>query len=302
MRVFTALTDVILPVIVVAAVGVVLGRTFDLNIDTLSKVGLYGFTPALAFDSMMNTQISADVGTRLVVAYLLMSLLAAAVAWIVTTRMPTPTRRSITACTIIGNNGNFGLPIALLALGDEGLEMAVVIFVLSLLIMFTVGPLLFGSHGGLLGGLTTVVKLPVTWALAAAGVLRLLDLRLPGGLESGIALLGQAAIPLVLIQLGVQMGASGRIQRTPPVITAVALRAVAVPLLAAGIGLLVGLDGVGLASLVLAAAMPIAVNTLMLARECGADSDTVASSVVASTFLSIPILVVLISALPALTG
>ena len=118
----------------------------------------------------------------------------------------------------------------------------------------------------------------------------------------GIALLGQAAIPLVLIQLGVQMGASGRIQRTPPVITAVALRAVAVPLLAAGTGLLVGLDGVGLASLVLAAAMPIAVNTLMLAREYGADSDTVASSVVASTFLSIPILVVLISALPALTG
>lgn len=299
---FTALTDVILPVIVVAGVGVVLGRKLPLEIDTLSKVGLYGFTPALAFDSMMKTQISAQVGTRIVIAYLVMTVLAAAISWLVTLRWPVSTRRSVTACTIIGNNGNFGLPIALLALGDAGLEMAVVIFVLSLVVMFTVGPLLFGSSGGIVGGLTTVLRLPVTWALVAAGLLRAFDLRLPGGFESGIALLGQAAIPLVLIQLGVQMGTSGKIHRTPPVIAAVALRAVVVPALAVGASLLVGLDGLGLASLILAAAMPIAVNNLMLAREYGADSDTVASSVVASTFLSIPILVVLISLLPSITG
>jgi len=68
------------------------------------------------------------------------------------------------------------------------------------------------------------------------------------------------------------------------------------------VGLAFGLTGTALASLVLAAAMPIAVNTLMLAREYDADTETVASAVVASTLLSIPVLTVLIAALPRLTG
>lgn len=297
----TAAFDVVLPVILVAGVGAVLGRRLPIDLSTLNKVGLYGLTPALAFDSLMRTQLPGGVGTRLVVAYLLVSALAAAGAWLVTMRMPSASRRSVTACTVLGNNGNFGLPISLLALGQTGLDMAVVIFVTSLVVMYTVGPLMFGAHGGLRGGVLTVARLPVVWALVLAGLLRALHLQVPTGIGSGIHLLGQACIPIVLIQLGVQIGRSERIHRTPAVFAAVGLRALLVPALALGVGLALGLGGTALASLVLAATMPIAVNTLMLAREYDADTDTVASAVVASTLLSIPILTVMISALPHLT-
>lgn len=294
----SALLDVLLPVLLVASVGVVLARRFPLNVDTLGKISLYGLTPALAFRSMMTSQISPEVGVQLVGGYLLVTAAGALLSWLATQRWPLDTRRSITACTIIGNNGNFGLPIALLALGNEGLDAAIVIFVVSLVIMFTIGPLLLGSTGGIRGGLLTMARLPVTWALAAAGVLRFTRVEVAGGLMSGIDLLADAAIPLVLLQLGVQIGTSGRIHRTPTVLAAVALRALLIPTLGISVGLLVGLDGLGLASLLLACAMPVAVNTFMLAREYGADTDTVASAVVLSTFCSIPVLLVLISWLP----
>ena len=302
MPVLTAAFDVVLPVILVAAVGAVLGRRLPIDLPTLNKVGLYGLTPALAFDSLMGTRLAGGVGARLAVAYLLASALAAVAAWLVTARLPSVSRRAVTACTVLGNNGNFGLPISLLALGQAGLDMAVVVFVASLVVMYTVGPLLFGAHGGLRGGLVTVARLPVVWALALAGVLRALHLEVPTGIGSGIHLLGQACIPIVLLQLGVQIGRSGRLHRSPAVVAAVGLRVVLVPALALGVGTALGLTGVALASLVLAAALPVAVNTLMLAREYDADTETVGSAVVVSTLVSVPVLTVMIAALPHFTG
>lgn len=297
-----AVFEVIFPVIIVASVGVVLGRTYDLHVGTLSKVGLYAFTPALAFNSMMNTELRPSVGLRILLAYGAATAVSALVSWMVAGRWPSPTRRAITASTVLGNNGNFGLPIALLAFGNAGLEMAVVIFIGSLAVMFTVGPFLLGSTSGVGGGLLTVAKLPVTWALVLAGAMRLLHWTLPAGVNTGIEMLADACIPVVLVQLGIQIAKSGRIELSGKVLTAVALRAVVVPLTTLAFGLLFGLDGLALASLMLAAAMPIAVNTLMLAQEYGGDAETVASSVVVSTLLSIPIIVVLIGVLPSILG
>lgn len=297
-----ALVDVILPVVLVALVGVVLARKFALDADTLGKVSLYGFTPALAFQSMMDTSVTADAGMRLVVGYLLVTAVGAGLSALAAWRWDGDTRRSVIACTIIGNNGNFGLPIALLALGTPGLDQAIVIFVVSLVVMFTIGPMLLGSKGGLVGGLLTVARLPVTWALVAAFGLRMLDTTPPQGIQASIDLLADAAVPIVLVQLGVQLGQSGRIHRSTPVLVAVALRTLAIPALALGLGILVGLTGVPLASLVLACAMPTAVNAFMLAREYGADVETVASAVALSTLVSLVTLPVVISLLPALTG
>lgn len=111
---------------------------------------------------------------------------------------------------IIGNNGNFGLPIALLALGRVGLDQAVVIFVTSVA-MYTVGPALLGPHGGVGDAVLTVIKLPVAWALVAGLIVRLTGVTLPIGVARGVELLAQAAIPMVLIALGLQLGQRARL-------------------------------------------------------------------------------------------
>ncbi|SDB80680.1 hypothetical protein GA0111570_102472 [Raineyella antarctica] len=294
-----ALLQVILPVVIVAAVGMLLARNFRLDPDTIGKINLYGLTAPLAFDSLMKTKVTLSEGLVLGGGLLLVTALAAVVAWLATFRSARGTQRGVVGAVILGNNGNFGLPIALLALGQAGLDQAMILFLFSLVVMFTVGPILMGSGGGLLAGLKNFAKLPVTWAMALAAILRLLGWQLPVGVTRGIELLAGAAVPMVLLALGVQLAQSRRLHLTRPVLTAVALRVVGVPLLAVGVARLLQMDALSTSSLVLASAMPTAVNAFMLAREYGSDPETAASAVALSTVLSIATLAFVISVIPA---
>ncbi|HZG41032.1 MAG TPA: AEC family transporter, partial [Nodosilinea sp.] len=65
------------------------------------------------------------------------------------------------------------------------------------------------------------------------------------------------------------------------------LRLVVAPLLAYGIGTALGLQGLDRQVLVLQAAMPVAVNSLIWVTELGGDQVRVARTIVLSTFLSV---------------
>lgn len=300
MAILTALLEVILPVALVASVGVALSRSFHLEPDTVGKINLYGLTPALAFNSVMTTQVSGGQAAHLVIGYLVVSLAVGLIALLAALPYDGKTRRGVIACVVIGNNGNFGLPIALLALGQEGLDQAVVLFLISLVVMFIIGPALLGAHKGLLGAMLTVVKLPVTWALVLALVIRLSGFTLPVGITRGVELLAGAAVPMVLLALGIQLGQSQRIHFTRPVLTAVGLRVFVLPLLALGLGVAIGLRGLELSSLILACSMPTAVNVFMIAREYGSDPETAASAVALSTVVSLGTIAVAVALLPGL--
>jgi malate permease and related proteins len=296
--VLKALTEVILPVVLVAGLGVVLARKFTIDQSSTNKIQLFGLVPALAFSSIMKTNLPVDAVVGLGVAYLATSLAIGVLAWGVSRLLPKVSRGSVIACAVVGNNGNFGLPIALLALGQVGLDQAVVIFMYSIVLMWTVGPALLGSHGGPRQAAFAIVRLPVLWAMALAVVLRVTHLTLPVGVNSAVELVAQACVPMVLLSLGIQLGSMRKIHLTPAVLTATVLRVGVLPLVAWGIGLLVGLHGLPLQSLVLACTMPTAVNIAMIALEYSPDADTVASEVALSTLLSIPTLAVVLSNLP----
>ena len=297
----SALFEVILPVLIIASVGVLLGRTYHLDGDTIGKVNLYGFTPFLAFDSLMKSEVSLDEAFWLVTSYLLVALVLALISFGVTVGLPGRTRRGVTGAAIIGNNGNFGLPIALLALGQAGLDQAIVIFLTSLVVMFTVGPMLFGAHGGgLLSPVLILAKLPVTWAMLLALALRVGGWTLPVGITRGTELLAAGAVPLILLALGVQLAQSRKVHLSRPIVSALVLRVVLSPALALAAGLVLPLSTLAWQSLLLACAMPTAVNAFMLAREYGSDPDTAASAVALSTLCSIFTLTLVIAWLPLL--
>lgn len=300
MAFLTALIEVILPVVLVALVGVALARSFRLDMDTVGKINLYGLTPLLAFDSVMKTEVSGGQAVQLVGGYLLVTLVAGLVALVAARRQDQPTRRAMIASVVVGNNGNFGLPIALLALGRPGLDQAVVIFVTSLVVMYTVGPALLGSQGGVADAVLTVVKLPVAWALIAGLIVRTAGVTLPVGVARGVELLAQSAIPMVLIALGLQLGQRSSLRLTAPVLVASGVRVVVLPVLATGLGLLLGLRGLELSSLILACAMPTAVNAFMLAREYGSNPELVASVVALTTLASLGTIALVVALLPLL--
>jgi malate permease and related proteins len=105
-------------------------------------------------------------------------------------------------------------------------------------------------------------------------------------LTNTLRLIGQLAIPLMLITLGVAVarltpGGLGR------AFWLSALKAAVCIAIAWVVGRWFALDPVAFAVLVLQVATPVAVTSYLLAQKYGADADAVAGLVVVSTLLSV---------------
>lgn len=296
-----ALMGVILPVFLIAAVGFGLARRFTIDPLSINKVQLYALTPALAYMSIMQAEVSlADAG-RLGAGYLLVTAAAGVVAQAARRGLPIRTDVGFVPAVMIGNNGNFGLPIALLALGQPGLDQAIVILVFAIVVTWTVGPALFGAQTTVRGVLGNIARLPVIWTMLLALVFRGIGFEPPAGVSAAVQMVGDASIPMLLLALGIQLGYAKRIRPSGAVLVAVILKLIAVPLLAWGIGWLVGLRGLGLQSLVLALAMPTAVNVLLFGLEYDRDVEALANIVALSTLASLATITVLLAKISIFT-
>jgi predicted permease len=201
-------------------------------------------------------------------------------------------RRSYLAPFIFGNTGNLGIPLSLFAFGEAGLGYAVAMLAVSAVLSFTFGIYLVAGEGG--GG--KALREPMVWATLLGALFLWQGWQTPQFLTNALDLIGQMAIPLMLITLGVAVA------RLTPGKTglAVLLSLIKVTLSAAigwGLGLAFGLDYTAFGVLVLQLATPVAVTSYLLAEKFEADAQAVAGMVVVSTLMSVAALPLLLSLL-----
>ena len=291
------LLDVVLPVFLVIGIGVAIGRRFDLDVTVVNRVALYAAVPALAFRTLADLALAPAEVTRLLAGYGLFALGLAALAWLVGARWSAAARRTLVGTSLLANAANLNLPVVLFAFGEAGFARALVLYVVTALLMFSAGPSLVGRARDARATLHTVLTFPVLWAALAGLGANALELDLPQTLVRAVALLADAAIPLVLLTLGLQLARTRRLRPTVRVWTGVAVKLLAGPIVAAVAGRLVGLAGLDLAVLVTFGAMPTAVNTAMLAIEFEGDTAQVGDTVVVGTALALLTLPVVLTLL-----
>jgi malate permease and related proteins len=293
--VFQALLEVIFPVAFITIVGIALGRNLKIDHGSISRLVLYALAPSLAFDNLSKSTVQASVAFAIITAYICFEVIMGLITWFSSLDVNQSSRRAMVASVITGNNGNFGLPISLFAFGKPGLELSLVIFTISVFFTFLVGPAILSESQDWRSRLTAAFKLPLFWAASAGVLVNVLHIPVPIGLERGIHLIGQAAIPILLLSLGLQIGQQGLPRLEGPIVRSSALRLILGPVVAFGTGKLFGLTGLELAVLVLSAAMPTAVNAFLLASELQADSRTVAGVVVVTTIGSLPVIALVVT-------
>ncbi|MBE9160534.1 AEC family transporter [Nodosilinea sp. LEGE 06152] len=281
------LISAMLPVALVALVGFGVGRSFELDMQTLTRLNIYALLPALVLTSLAETTLALGSAIAIVTSFLLNTVVLYLLAVGLSRRLDfsMDEQKSLIAIVMFSNVGNLGLPFILFALGEAGLERAVVYLVGSSVMIASVFPLVL-KGAGLRAGLNVTLRLPVFWAALAGLGLQAAQGALPLPLARGMALLGEGAIPVALLTLGVQLARTELVFGRYELIGAV-LRLGVAPLLAYGIGTAVGLQGLDRQVLVLQAAMPVAVNSLIWVTELGGDRVRVARTIVLSTFLSV---------------
>lgn len=280
------LLSAIAPVALIVFIGFITGRTLNLDRTTLSRLSLYVLLPALISSSVYGITLGFSTAIKIVLGFFLTSAVLYGLVFALCRllKIDQLLQKTLTATTLFANTGNLGLPFISFALGEAGLERAIVYLISSSILLTTLGPALFKGEG-LQIGLRITLRLPVFWATVAGLLLQALAITLPLRLGDGLALLGSAAIPVALVTLGMQLARTS-FRLTPAVLAAAGLRLVLAPLVTLGIGLGLGLADQDLQVLVLQGAMPTAVNTFIWATEFGGDTDLVARAIVLSTLLS----------------
>jgi malate permease and related proteins len=291
--------NAVLPAFFLIVAGVLAGRLFpELDMSTLTRLTVYFMIPALVFRAISTTALTLSAASLLALGYLLYLVILGFTAALGSRGLAAKERRGVLVTSLFGNTGNMGLPIALFAYGEAGLERGVIVFVLSSMLMFAVGPTLLASGTGLGERLWAALKLPPIWAALAGLAVNLLQAPVPLSLVRGVSLLGDAAIPVMLLSLGVQVYRSWIWDVGASALRSSFFRLVMGPLVAYAVGLAIGLRGLDLSVLVLMAAMPTAVTMFVLAVEVRGDYEGIARTVVATTLGSLAVITAVVFLLP----
>jgi len=278
------------PVFLLAAVGFAWVKMgFEYRVEFVTRLAMTLSVPCLIFAALMQTDVDPEALAALsLAAFVAYGLVM--VGCFVVVKLARLDMQTYLAPLIFGNTGNLGLPLALFAFGEVGLGYAVVVFAVMAILSFTIGIWMVAGSGSL----KRVVREPLVAATLLGALFLWQGWETPAFLTNTIELIGQMAIPMMLITLGV---AVARLETKA--MTRAAVLSVVKVFICVGAAWLAahwfGLEPIAAAVLIVQVATPVAVTSYLLAEKYGADAQPVAGLVVASTLLSVLALPVLLA-------
>ena len=283
--------DNLLPVLLCATTGFILGRTLHPDVKTATRLAFYIFSPCLVFVSLKNVGIPGAEFGRIALFTVLVSILIGAVSFLLglSLRAGRKLIASLVVASMFVNSGNYGLAATKFSFGDAALARALACFVFGTVLVYTVG-VLIASMGKLSipHAFRKLLFVPAFYGLIAAWAVRQTAWHIPLFLDRSVTMLADASIPLMLVILGLQVAAAQSWPRDRALLIGVAafLQLIGTPLVALLVARLLGLAGVARQAAVLQASMPAAVATTVLAVEYDLDATLVSGVVVLTTILS----------------
>jgi predicted permease len=175
-----------------------------------------------------------------------------------------------------------GLPLLVLAFGESALPLAVVLFFVENVLHYSLGTWMLDHHARL----WNLWRVPVIAAAIAGLLVSLLKIELWAPLYTGIRMLGDVSIPLLLFSLGVRLTDSAAKDLRVGLVGA-ALCPLAGMLAAWSVAPLLGLNEMQAGMLLIFGALPPAVLNYIFAERYRQEPERVASIVMVGNVASL---------------
>ncbi|MET3193936.1 AEC family transporter [Gottfriedia sp. OAE603] len=291
------LLEVMVPLFFYVILGYTFNKIFKLNLSTLTTLLVYLFLPVAVFMKMYSSPLSGEVAGSillfLIIQFALMSFISLIACRI---RGIEPSMRGAFANSIaLNNSGNLGLPVNALVFKNDPFAMSIgVLIVLFQNIMtFTVGIYNAEATVKMKQAIIKMLKLPILYSVVLGFILQLSHVELSDGIVSVFDPITAAFAPFALISLGAQLAESGNDIDWANLGLSNFLRLIGAPLLAYGIILIFGFEGVIAKALFIGSAFPSSRNSALLSFK-GPHASFAAQTVISSTIISsvtIPIII-----------
>lgn len=282
------IVTIVLPAFFTIALGFLFGRFKRTSSLALIDVAMYIATPCLVIVSMLSTPIVLGEAALLWASGLLIMAGTFVLARLVFSWGKTK-HSGLYLPIVFSNTVNIPFPIIYLAFGAEGLATAALYTIPYAMLIYSVGTYIAAGQPDLKQGLVVVLRTPLIYAVFVGLLLNLTGIVLPDVLTSSLQFVGQAAMPLMLVVLGMNIGKI-RLAHLSTTLLASVLRiggGLAFGLLAVW---LLDLKGIPRAVVILESAMPSAVWSALLATKYRNEEELVSSVVLVTTLAGIVVI------------
>ena len=285
------LIDVLFPVFLVIAIGYWYGKKdpkFDTKFIT-TFAGNFGL-PAIIYYSLTSTNISIELFLRFSY-YITLYVLIFAVIGIIILKILNKDIYRLLPPLILPNTGNMGMPLCLFAYGKMGLAIATAATSMILVFHFSVNILLASKKFSI----KPLLKCIPVYALLISILFVYFEIPSPKFLENATFLIGYSTIFLVLMSLGIALSKLKVFSFKETLIYSI-IRVIIGPIVGFGFVKFFNLSGVEAGVMFIQASMPSAILTYLVSKIYSPKkiSDSIASTVALSTFMSFFTLIVVV--------
>ena len=291
MEIFIKLFEVLFPVFLSIGIGYWYGKKdakFDTNfITTFSgNVGL----PCIIFYSLTYSKIDFDVFLKFsVFTFIYVGIFS--IIGIVVLKLLNKDVVRLLPPLILPNTGNMGMPLCLFAFGIKGLAIATAITSTILVLHFSIGILLASRKFSI----QPLIKCVPVYAIIFSLFFVYYKIPAPKFLENATFLIGYSSIFLVLVSLGVALSKLKVFSFKETLVYSL-IRILVGPIIGFAFVKYFNLTGIEAGVMFIQASMPSAVLTYLVGKMYSPKkiTDSIASTVALSTFLSLFSLVLIV--------
>lgn len=292
--------QVVLPVILVFSIGYLVQMWKRVELKSISTVAIYIMTPALVFKTFYKANL--DIQYFYIVAFSLLLLFCLIIINRIYSKLKNNSQSlesGLILSTAFMNAGNYGAPIILFAYGEVGFAFAVSFMVLQSIIMNSFG-VYYAARGGsgVRMAIRSILGMPTTYAVICALLLKGFQVQLPSNLLNTVSIIADAAIPTVMLILGMQLANIkwGNFE-WGSISFGVIIRLIVSPAIAYIITLVFPFDPLLAKVLIVLAAMPSAATMVMYAVQFESEPRLVSTITLITTLISIVTVTLLLAIL-----
>lgn len=287
------LTQNLFPIFIQIGIGFVIQKKFNLSIQTLSKIQIYVLTPALLFDSIYNSVIKQDVVMQILVFNIILYIFLYVSSIVVAKgfRFESNRKKAFVNSLILSNQGNYLIPLLGLVfvgeLADYAVSLQLMIIMIQTFVLNTLG--LYNASGGSITFKEAVRRffsLPMVYVFAAGLFFKETHIEVWKPVITSIGIMGKSFVTVALLTLGMQLSETKLHSLDYKMLISNLIKLVISPAFAFLMVYLLGYSGIVAKVLIISAAAPSAVNSVLWAIEFGGDAEFAAQSVLTSTLFS----------------
>ncbi|MFM8426990.1 MAG: AEC family transporter [Chloroflexota bacterium] len=286
---FNTFANNLLPIMLIAAAGYILGKTLTVDSRTIGRMVFYIFSPLLVFNLMVTSQLNLKQALTTVGYTAAVIVIMGTLAFLLGKlfKLQRAHLLAVVLTVAFGNTGNYGLPLVKFAFGDEALAVASIFYVTTTILFNTVGVVIASlGHLDLKSAILGVFKLPILYAVMIALLIKGFGISVPLPLSRTIEIAANGAIPAMIILLGLELTRIEWTHSMRAMSVGVATKLLIGPLVGLLLASLFGLQGHTRQGSVIEAAMPAAVATTVVATEYKLEPSLVTAIVFFGTVLS----------------